>query len=186
MHAPQAGCWYREARQGSFEERWQWKPLVERFVRFYGENRARVGRVLEAIAGPKAAELTDEVFLRVWKAYKHKPAEEWLRLLLGTAKNAAIDHLRPVRPELAEAAEEFADARAAAGEPDREEARRCFLSAFWRLSPDHQLILILVDFCRLSFERIGTLLGTSENAAQLRRKRAMEALEVELRRKGME
>jgi RNA polymerase sigma-70 factor (ECF subfamily) len=151
------------------------EELYRDFVnRIYAYVRTQVGSQADA------EDVTSHVFIKAWEAYpRYEPQgatpASWL---FRIARNAALDHLRSSNRKQRLA-------RAVAHEPT--ELEDPALMATERLQ--HQELLILVEqlperqreaislrHSGLSFQEVGAILGSSEDAAKMLYHRAVRAL----------
>jgi RNA polymerase sigma factor (sigma-70 family) len=182
-----AFCWYARGAPAAFLDRWARHAFEGYFLWGYPRLLAFVSRLLGRKDGPKAEDedVVQEAFTSLLSKYRNRPPEDWPKLARACVRNALITQLRRRRP--LELPEEHAfpgnESALGLGPLDSlsdDEERAALLTALWHLEPAEQQILRLKDFAELSLERIGSLLGITENAAQLRHKRARTALRRQL------
>jgi RNA polymerase sigma factor (sigma-70 family) len=144
------------------------------------------GWIVRIVRDPAAAEdLTVETFWRIYRMHaRYDPArsfEPWARRI---ATNAALDHLRTVRPET-----ELPEDLPSPALPDpsiSEELRRKMAGAFRRLPPKLQVTASLALIEEQPYKEIAEALGISTGAVKLRVFRALRLLRQELKRQGVE
>jgi RNA polymerase sigma factor (sigma-70 family) len=144
------------------------------------------GWIVRIVRDPAAAEdLTVETFWRIYRMHaRYDPArsfEPWARRI---ATNAALDHLRTVRPET-----ELPEDLPSPALPDpsiSEELRRKMAGAFRRLPPKLQVTASLALIEERPYKEIAEALGISTGAVKLRVFRALRLLRQELKRQGVE
>lgn len=144
-----------------------------------------------------AADLTQEVFLSVWRnlrSFQGRSAlSTWLYRLTA---NAAIDFLRkeqrhptvPLTAEDSDGEERALDIPDESASPQRElerkELREAIEQGLATLSPDHRQILLLREMEGLSYQEIAQALGLEEGTVKSRIARARLALRDFLRKTG--
>lgn len=136
----------------------------------------------------EAEDLTQEVFVRVWKNLKKfdqkKSFKTWI---MSIAKNASVDYLRKKKavPMSAFDDEEGGNAIAdnlAAPTPlpseivERADAANLIKSAMDQLSENYRTILFLKYYSQLTFRKISELTGVPLHTAKSRHRRALAAL----------
>jgi len=168
--------------QGSGDDR----PIQELLHRYQN----MVWRVCYSfMRNPQDAEdLTQEVFLRVYRSLPHfegrSSLKTWIyRIALNTCKNE-IRH-RSRRPQTAEAdVQTLADVLPAPttteGEWQQINTRGQLAVAFSRLRPEEYDILTLRDVEERPYTEIAEMLSINLSAAKMRAKRAREALKLNL------
>lgn len=143
-----------------------------------------------------AADLTQEVFLSLWRnlsSFQGKSAlSTWLYRL---TTNAAIDFLRKQkrRPTISLTVEEDEEDReldipdktaSPQQELERQELRRAVREGLSALSPDHRQILLLREMEGLSYQEIANILDLEEGTVKSRIARARLALRDYLLKTG--
>lgn len=144
-----------------------------------------------------AADLTQEVFLSVWRnlrSFQGKSAlSTWLYRLTA---NAAIDFLRrerrhptvPLTGESPDREERELDIPDESASPqralERKELQEAIEQGLATLSPDHRQILLLREMEGLSYQEIAQTLGLEEGTVKSRIARARLALRDFLRKTG--
>ncbi|MBK8903404.1 MAG: sigma-70 family RNA polymerase sigma factor [Anaerolineaceae bacterium] len=168
--------------QSSYDDR----PIQELLQRYQN----MVWRVCYSfMRNPQDAEdLTQEVFLRVYRSLPHfegrSSLKTWIyRIALNTSKNE-IRH-RSRRPQSAEAdVQTLADVLPAAATTESEwqkiNTRRQLTAAFSRLRPEEYDILTLRDVEERPYTEIAEMLSINLSAAKMRAKRARESLKLNL------
>lgn len=144
------------------------------------------GWIVHIVRDPAAAEdLTVETFWRIYRAHARfdptRSFESWARRI---ATNAALDHLKTVRPEM-----DLLDDLPSPPLPNpgiSEELRRKTVRAFRRLSPKLQVAATLALIEEQPYKEIADALGISTGAVKLRVFRALRLLRKELKRQGVE
>jgi RNA polymerase sigma-70 factor (ECF subfamily) len=151
---------------------------------------------LRLVGTEEADDIVQETFVKAWKALsQYNPATSKFKTwLTRIARNTAIDHLRKKKHIsfsefekeganlLAETVpDEHPSAEELIAEADDSAAVADALAA---LSPVHRDILLLYYTNRLTFEELGEMLGESPNTVKSRHRRALKALEQELRTQG--
>ena len=151
------------------------EELYRDFVnRIYAYVRTQVGSQADA------EDVTSHVFIKAWEAYpRYEPQgatpASWL---FRIARNAALDHLRSGNRK-----ERLA--RAVAHEPTEiedpafvatERLQHRELMVFVEALPERQREAISLRHSGLSFQEVGALLGSSEDAAKMLYHRALRAL----------
>ena len=144
------------------------------------------GWIVRIVRDPAAAEdLTVETFWRIYRIHaRFDPArrfEPWARRI---ATNAALDHLRTVRPET-----ELPEDLPSPALPDpsiSQELRRKTARAFRRLPAKLQVTATLALIEEQPYQEIAEALGISPGAVKLRVFRALRLLRKELQRQGVE
>jgi RNA polymerase sigma-70 factor (ECF subfamily) len=171
----------RDDVQGAFE------VLVERY-------QHRLLALMVNLVGPKEAEdLTQEVFLRIFRARKgYRPRAKFSTWLFTIANNIVLNHLRGKgrRPETA--MDDGTDSRPAMAErvPARDgtasaQMRRAELADVVRealdgLGEDQKVAVLLSKFEEMSYAQIGDVMGRSEAAVKSLLARARVTLRDQL------
>jgi RNA polymerase sigma-70 factor (ECF subfamily) len=153
----------------------------ERLVREFGD---RVFRFLKRMAGSRRAEdLTQEVFVRVFRSIATYQAGRFESWLFTIANHLAIDESRRRRElPLSELGEEARAERrpARTAEPlellEARERQEALMAAVARLPEDQRRVFLLRQEAELSFGEIAELTGCPLNTALSRMHYAMEAL----------
>ena len=160
---------------------------LDAFESLFRRHQSEVyGWIVRIVRDPAAAEdLTVETFWRIYRMHaRFDPArsfEPWARRF---ATNAALDHLRRVRPET-----ELPEDLPSPALPDpsiSEELRRKMAGAFRRLPPKLQVTATLALIEEQPYKEIAEALGISTGAVKLRVFRALRLLRKELKRQGVE
>ena len=168
--------------QGSYDDR----PIEELLHRYQN----MVWRVCYSFMrnAQDAEDLTQEVFLRVYRSLPHfegrSSLKTWIyRIALNTCKNE-IRH-RSRRPQTAESdVQTLADVLPATLTTESEwqkiNTRRQLAVAFSRLRPEEYDILTLRDVEERPYTEIAEMLSINLSAAKMRAKRARESLKLNL------
>jgi RNA polymerase sigma factor (sigma-70 family) len=131
-----------------------------------------------------AEDLTIETFWRIYRAHaRFDPARSFGSWARRIATNAALDHLRTVRPET-----DLPFDLASPPLPDpgiSEEVRRKTALAFRRLPPKLQVAATLAVIEEQPYREIAEALGISVGAVKTRVFRALRLLRKELMRQGI-
>jgi RNA polymerase sigma-70 factor, ECF subfamily len=144
------------------------------------------GWIVHIVRDPAAAEdLTVETFWRIYRAHaRFDPTRSFKSWARRIATNAALDHLKTVRPEM-----DIPDDLPSSPLPDpgiSEELRRKTARAFRRLPPKLQVAATLALIEEQPYKEIAEALGISTGAVKLRVFRALRLLRKELKRQGVE
>jgi RNA polymerase sigma-70 factor, ECF subfamily len=146
--------------------------------------------IVRIVRDPTAAEdLTVETFWRIYRIHaRFDPSrgfEPWARRI---ATNAALDHLKTLRPEI-DLPHELLYDLPSPPLPDpgiSEELRRKTARAFRRLPPKLQVAATLALIEEQPYKEIAGALGISTGAVKVRVFRALRLLRKELNRQGVE
>jgi RNA polymerase sigma-70 factor, ECF subfamily len=144
------------------------------------------GWIVRIVRDPAAAEdLTVETFWRIYRIHaRFDPSRSFGPWARRIASNAALDHLKTVRPEF-DLPEDFPSPPA----PDpgiSQELHRKTASAFRRLPPKLQIAATLALVEEQPYKQIAQALGISTGAVKVRVFRALRLLRKELKRQGVE
>ena len=175
----------RRARRG---DQGAFRALVE-------THQAMVYRLAYRLTGSPedAADLTQEVFLRLWRGLEgfqgRSALSTWLYRLTS---NAAVDLLRregrrsalPLETGEGEALQIPDPGPTPEGALERQEEREAVRRGLAALSPDHRQVLLLRELEGLSYREIARELGLEEGTVKSRIARARLALRAELLRDG--
>ncbi len=152
-------------------------------------------QALRLLSHPEdAADVTQEVFLKVWRSLPSFQGESsfstWLYRLTG---NAAIDLLRREKRRRGELSLDDGDYQwdSTLADPaptpedalERQELRRAVAEGLSQLSEEHRHILVLREVNGLPYDEIGRILGLSAGTVKSRIARARLALSKLLREK---
>lgn len=167
-----------------------WETLVRTHTRrVYGFCYRFTGKDSEA------QDLTQEVFLRVFRSLKSYRSDEgaFVTWLTRLSRNLLIDNYRRTRKErLTESIEEqlpmIEEREEAAARPDRllagQEASEALQKALQRLSPDLREAVILRDLQEMDYREIATALKIPEGTVKSRLNRGRAELARVLRQQG--
>lgn len=167
----------REGRTEAFDElARRYLPLVYRFLlRLTGD-------------GHTAEDLSQETFLKVWKALGRFDVDKSFRTwIYAIARNVAVDHLRKKRPvsfttvETEEGsfnpADDLADERPLAPELlERKEAAEELMAAVNKLPEKARSVVVLHDLEDLTFQEISDALKEPLNTVKSRYRRALATI----------
>jgi len=135
----------------------------------------------------EAEDLTEEVFLRAWRAMPRFQRGDagFLPWLYRIARNAVIDHYRTARTHVPFDGESTltADGDCADSITSAEE-HEALLSAVSTLPEEQRQVIILRFFEGLTHSKVAAILGKSEGACRTIQYRALRALSVLLEGKG--
>jgi len=153
---------------------------------FRRHQRDVYGWIVRIVRDTAAAEdLTVETFWRIYRTHaRFDPSrnfEPWARRI---ATNAALDHLKTVRPEI-----DLPEDLPSPALPDpgiSKELRRKTARAFRRLPPKLQVAATLALVEEQPYKEIAEALGISKGAVKLRVFRALRLMRKELKRQGVE
>lgn len=153
------------------------------FRQFQGQVYAWIVRI---VRDPGVAEeLTVDTFWRIYRAHaRYDPSRSFGAWARRIATNAALDHLKRARPEVA-----LPENLAAAPAPDpalQREARERIARAFSQLPPPLRLVATLALIEEEPYQEIADALGISVGAVKLRVFRAVRCLRQNLKRLGVE
>jgi RNA polymerase sigma factor (sigma-70 family) len=160
---------------------------LDAFESLFRRHQGEVyGWIVRIVRDPAAAEdLTVETFWRIYRIHARfdpsRSFEPWVRRI---ATNAALDHLKTVRPEI-DLPEDFPSPPL----PDpgiSQELRRKTALAFRRLPPKLQVVATLALIEEQPYKEISEALGISMGAVKVRVSRALRLLRKELKRQGVE
>jgi RNA polymerase sigma-70 factor, ECF subfamily len=132
----------------------------------------------------KAEELTQDVFIRVYRAKQYEPKTKFRTWLYRVATNVCLNELR--RPEQKEKFDALDDVSPAADGPNPETAHAGkeiaskVEAALDRLPPNQRAAFLMARQDQLSHEEIAAALETSVSAVKSLIHRALEALRKEL------
>ncbi|MDD5750396.1 MAG: sigma-70 family RNA polymerase sigma factor [Candidatus Pacebacteria bacterium] len=158
---------YLKGEEGALE------VLIKRYLKpIYGFVYKNVGD------GEAAEDITQEVFVKVWKNLKkfdrQKSFKSWIFTI---AKNASIDFLRRRRTVPLSTVEEFLSEKSDfAGEIERKSIADGFKKTMKSLSPGYRAVILLKHEAGLSFREISGELGEPLNTVKSRYRRALAAL----------
>lgn len=150
-------------------------------------NRTVFGIVYRIVGNAEdAADVTQEVYVRVWRSLKAFRGDANLGTWLHrVATNAAITHLKR-RGRLAEPMEEAMEQRLASRDDEDERLSAEEVEhAIERLSPPYRAAVVLKDVYGMSCEEIGRMLGINEGAVKVRLFRARRKLAEDLLQGGV-
>lgn len=144
------------------------------------------GWILRIVRDPAAAEdLTVETFWRIYRARAHfDPAHSFGAWARRIATNAALDHLRKVRAEVA-----LPDDLSPGTPPNpalQRETRELIARCFCRLSAKLRAVATLALIEERPYEEIAAALGISASAVKSRVFRAVHLLRKSLHQAGVE
>ncbi len=160
---------------------------LDAFEALFRQHQSEVyGWIVRIVRDPAAAEdLSVETFWRIYRLRaRFDPArgfEPWARRI---ATNAALDHLKTVRPEV-----DLPEDLPAPALPDSgisAEIRRKTADAFRRLPATLQAAATLALLEERPYKEIAEALGISAGAVKLRVFRSIRLLRKELKRQGVE
>jgi RNA polymerase sigma-70 factor (ECF subfamily) len=160
---------------------------LDAFEALFRRHQCEVyGWIVHIVRDPAAAEdLTIETFWRIYRAHaRFDPTRSFGSWARRIATNAALDHLKTVRPEM-----DLPDDLPSPTLPDpgiSEELRRKTARAFRRLPPKLQVAATLALIEEQPYKEISEALGISTGAVKLRVFRALRLLRKELKRQGVE
>jgi len=179
--------WVERAKKGS-------RDAFARLLQKY--EKPVYHHALRMVGSPEdAADLTQEVFLKVWLGLPAFQGESsfstWLYRLTG---NACIDFLRREKKRRGDASLDDGERDLASHLPDpaagpqreaeREELQKGVREGLLRLSQDHREVLVLREIDGLSYEEIGQVLNLNPGTVKSRIARARQALAKILRENG--
>lgn len=157
---------------------------TEAFGELYERYAPRVFRYLYAHLDNRldAEDLTEDVFLRVWKSLPNYQEQgvPFLAFLLRVARNALIDHYR--RSGKPEEGASIEDLPLREGGPEPGEAVMALLEhqqlrlTLKRLREDYRTVLVLRFLSELSPEETAQAMGKSAGAVRVLQHRALAAL----------
>lgn len=160
---------------------------LDAFEALFRRHQGEVyGWIVHIVRDPAAAEdLTVETFWRIYRAHaRFDPRRSFGSWARRIATNAALDHLKTMRPEM-----DLSDDLPSPPLPDpgiSEELRRKTARAFRRLPPKLQVAATLALIEEQPYKEIAEALGISTGAVKLRVFRALRLLRKELQRQGVE
>lgn len=157
------------------------------FETLFRQHQADVYRwTVRMVRDPAAAEdLTIETFWRIYRAHaRFDPARSFGAWARKVATNAALDHLKTARPEVA-LLQDF-PAKAAADPDVRRDIRERTQQAFRRLPAKLQVAATLALIEEQPYKEIAEALGISVGAVKLRLFRALRQLRKNLKQLGIE
>jgi len=160
---------------------------VDAFETLFRQYQGEVYRWIMRIVRHRATaeDLTIETFWRMYRAHASFDVARgncagWLRRI---ATNAALDHLRRARREVALSEDPPGVAKPPAAE--QSELRRAILSAVNRLSPRLRIAVLLALVEEEPYDSISEALGISVSAVKVRVFRAVRILRKELSAAGV-
>lgn len=160
---------------------------LDAFEALFRQHQKEVyGWIVRIVRDPVAAEdLTVETFWRIYRVRaRFDPARSFAPWARRIATNAALDHLKTVRPET-----ELPDDLPSPSVPEPgvpENLRRKMVRAFSRLPPKLQVAATLALIEEQPYKEIAVALGISTGAVKVRVFRALRFLRKELKRQGIE
>lgn len=157
------------------------------FETLFRQHQAEVYRwTVRIVRDPAAAEdLTLETFWRIYRAHaRFDPTRSFGAWARRVATNAALDHLKTARPEVA-LIEDF-PAKDAIDPAVRRDVRERTQLAFRRLPAKLQVVATLALIEEQPYKEIAEALGISVGAVKLRVFRALRQLQKNLRQLGVE
>jgi RNA polymerase sigma factor (sigma-70 family) len=160
---------------------------LDAFEALFRRHQSEVyGWIVRIVRDPAAAEdLTVETFWHIYRARtRFDPARSFGPWARRIATNAALDHLKTVRPET-----DLPGDLRSPPLPDpgvSEELRRKTARAFHRLPPKLQVAATLALIEEQPYKEIAEALGISTAAVKVRVFRALRFLRKELKRQGIE
>jgi len=140
--------------------------------------------ILRIVRQPQVADdLTIETFWRMYRSHaRFDPRRSFGAWARRIATNAAIDHLKSVRPEV-ELPEHLSDSATPQGDP---ELRQAIRHAFLQLPAALRVAAALALVEERPYQEIGEALGISEGAVKSRVFRATRLLRKKLQNWGRE
>jgi RNA polymerase sigma-70 factor, ECF subfamily len=151
-------------------------------------HRTIYGVVLRITGNPEdAADVTQEVYVRVWKSLRGFRGEANLATWMHrVATNAALTHLRR-RGRMAEPVEEesMVERIATVGSEDARIDADEIEASLARLPDGYRVVVVLKDVYGMSCDEIGRRLGLTEGAVKVRLFRARRKLAEDLTRGGV-
>lgn len=160
---------------------------LDAFEALFRRHQSEIyGWIVHIVRDPAAAEdLTVETFWRIYRARaRFDPTRSFGSWARRIATNAALDHLKTVRPEM-----DLPDNLPSPPLQDpsvSEELRRKTARAFCRLPPKLRVAATLALIEEQPYKEIAEALGISTGAVKLRVFRALRLLRKELKRQGVE
>lgn len=160
---------------------------LDAFEALFRRHQSEIyGWIVHIVRDPAAAEdLTVETFWRIYRARaRFDPTRSFGSWARRIATNAALDHLKTVRPEM-----DLPDNLPSPPLQDpsiSEELRRKTARAFCRLPPKLRVAATLALIEEQPYKEIAEALGISTGAVKLRVFRALRLLREELKRQGVE
>lgn len=158
---------------------------MERFSRFYSENREKLfGYLLRKSGSPHlAADLVQESYTRYIERYRHQ--ELSVALLFTIARNIFLDHVRNQRPQA-----DLADIPSGLADDQehlliRKEESQQILAALQQLDEEDRDLLALVASSGLSYREIATIKHCSEGSLKVRVHRARQKLRTILPKESL-
>jgi RNA polymerase sigma-70 factor (ECF subfamily) len=161
---------------------------TEAFGAIYERYADKVFRYLNAHLGNglDAEDLTEEVFIRVWRSlpdYRER-GTPFLSFVFRVARNALIDHYRRERRAVGQLSSDevmVADSKPGPGEIVSQQMERQELKeALEGLREDYRNVVILRFLSELSPEDTAAVMGRSAGAVRVLQHRALAALRVRL------
>ena len=160
-----------------------------RFNGIYDQFARKVYAYFSSGFGPDVAEdLTQQTFLNVWRHLEGNPRmapDSWATWIFRVAHNVRNDHLRARGYRQPPLPYEDAIATATEGGTDDLEERIAIRTAFARLLPVEQELL-LYKTIGMNSEEIGQILGLSASAVRSRMQKARERFRLLLEENGVE
>jgi RNA polymerase sigma-70 factor (ECF subfamily) len=160
---------------------------LEAFEALFRQFQGEVYRwIVRMVRDPSIAEdLTVETFWRIYRAHARFDSRRsfgaWARRI---ASNAALDHLKSLRPEVA-LEQDFPDARSTNPGVQRDVRDRT-RQAFAKLPAKLRVVAMLALIEEQPYQEIADALGISVGAVKLRVFRATRLLRKELKEMGIE